>query len=86
MHENRNGIAWLALVVAVLALVLGWSAFNRSGVDVEDVVERQVRESAAEMEQKYQDLEVRVRGNTSAGLRNAATDVATDTDPTTPGE
>lgn len=35
-------VAWIALIVSVLALILGWVAFNRTGEDLENQIQRQV--------------------------------------------
>ncbi len=79
-------MAWTALVVALLALILGWTAFNRAGADIGDIVEQEVREATQEMEQKYQEAEVRTRANVSEELNEAAQDASTDTDPGTVGD
>ena len=85
-RNNGSGVAWTALIVAIIALILAWSAFNRAGADIGDIVERQVRESTQELEQRYQQLELRVRDNTSEELQEAASDVSTDTDPNNVGD
>jgi predicted metal-dependent hydrolase len=85
-RNNGSGVAWTALIVAIIALILGWSAFNRAGADIGDMVEQQVRESTQDLEQRYQQLELRVRDNTSSGLQEAADDAATDTDPNNVGD
>ncbi len=87
MHDNNsNGVAWTALIVAILALILGWSAFNRAGADIGDIVEQEVREATQEIEQNYQEAEVRARGEVSEELNEAAQDAATDSDPNNAGE
>jgi hypothetical protein len=87
MHDNnRNGVAWTALIVALLALILGWTAFNRAGADIGDIVEQEVREATQELEQRYQNLEADVRGNVSEDLNEAAQDASTDSDPNSAGE
>lgn len=37
-------LAWLALVVAVAALVLAWAAFNRTGEDLERRIQQEIGE------------------------------------------
>lgn len=93
MNSTTTTVAWIALLVALIALVLSWTAFNRSGVDVEQLVQEQVSEATAKMDAQYQQFEARVRADTAAGLRNsadtldkAAADAATDSAPSTPGE
>ena len=48
---NSNGVAWTALVVAIVALILAWSAYNRAGVDLEDQAAAAVDEAAEEVDQ-----------------------------------
>lgn len=53
--SSGGGVAWLALIVAIAALVLAWSAYKRTGGDLDDVLkgvtegaERSVRGAAAD--------------------------------------
>jgi uncharacterized protein (DUF342 family) len=52
-HNNTmrgaSAVAWIALVGAVLALLLGWTAFNRSGRDVSTIVENQTQEAVEDV-------------------------------------
>lgn len=50
-----KGLAWLALIVAIIALILGWVAFNRSGQDLEALVEQEVQEAMNEFEMEVED-------------------------------
>ncbi|HYO13138.1 MAG TPA: hypothetical protein VE685_08095 [Thermoanaerobaculia bacterium] len=50
-----GGVAWLALIVAILALILAWSAYRRTGGDLDSLVQdvsedagRRVRGAAEE--------------------------------------
>lgn len=85
-NATSNAVAWLALIIALVALALGWMAFNRTGVNVEEMVQQQVREATVELQNDYQQLEARVRQNTAEGLRDAAQDVQTDQATGTIGE
>ncbi len=85
-ERKNSGVAWSALILSLLAIVFSWTAFNRSGQDVEDIVAREVEESTQEMEEKYQALEARVRGNVAEDLEDASADVSTDSDPSSVGE
>lgn len=41
VYDNNRGpsaVAWTALVISILALVIAWLAYNRSGRDLEDTV------------------------------------------------
>ena len=81
-----ESVAWVALAVAIVALLVGWAAYNRSGQDVAEVVREQVEEATAELQLNYEQLERTVRQNTASGLEGAAgvldqaaDDVATET-------
>lgn len=54
----------MALVLALVALVLAWVAFNRTGQDVEALVEQEVQEAIEEIEQAQQDAEEAVENAT----------------------
>ena len=86
MNQNNNGVAWTAMLVAILALIMGWAAFNRAGADIEDIVQQEVEEATQEMRQNYQELEAELRGSASQSLEEAAQDAATDGDPNSAGE
>lgn len=42
--KKGNALAWLALIVGILALILAWSAYNRAGADLEDQAENEIEE------------------------------------------
>ncbi len=44
--NNNNGVAWAGLVIAVLALIVAWSAFNRAGQDLVPTVVDESEEAA----------------------------------------
>jgi len=52
--NNASGVAWTALVVAILALILAWSAYNRAGVDLEDQAAAVAEDAAEEVEDAAQ--------------------------------
>ena len=60
-----KGIAWLALVVGIVALILSWVAYNRSGVDLEDQIEAAIEaameEVAEEVDQAEDAIEAEIR-------------------------
>lgn len=69
---NGNGIiAWLALVIAVIALALGWIAYNRTGVDLEQQIQAAAREAAEEVNQEAREAEMEARQETGETLQNA---------------
>lgn len=43
--DSPSWLSWLALLVAIAALIVGWLAYNRSGEDLEDRIKRQVESS-----------------------------------------
>jgi hypothetical protein len=83
MESQNTVVSWIALIIAVLAVVLAWVAFNRTGTDFEAVVRDQIDQRAAEMQANYDQLEAEVRAGTANQLNNAATDVRTDENATT---
>jgi len=64
-RESGEAVAWTALVVAVLALVFSLVAFNRSGIDVNQVVKQELGEALIDFETRYERLENEVRQSTS---------------------
>ena len=44
-RASNSALGWITLIIAVLALVLAWSAYNRAGVDLEDQIEAQADEA-----------------------------------------
>lgn len=85
-REGGDAVAWTAIIIAVLAMIFSWVAFNRSGADVSQVVQEEVNEALVDMEVRYQQLENQVRESTSETLQDAADDISTDEDPNTVGE
>lgn len=84
--ENTKGIATAALVISLVALVLGWTAFNRSGANLEEIIAREAEKAKQNVEETYQEGENAVRDETSEALRKAANDAAVDKDPNSVGE
>jgi DNA anti-recombination protein RmuC len=49
-QSNTNTlIAWIGLVIAIIALVIAWTAYNRSGADLEAEVQRNIDQAVTEM-------------------------------------
>lgn len=87
INTNTNsGLATFALIIAIIALIFSWVAFNRSGADLGEVVEREVEQATMEIRAEYQELEANVRTETSESLENAAEDVSVDGDVNNAGE
>lgn len=80
METQNSFIAWIALTVSIVALILGWVAFNRSGTDVEVVIQERVDEATVELRLEYEQLEAEFRSFTANQLRERAEDVNSDED------
>lgn len=53
-YEQKNmnsAVSWIALIVSVAALVLGWAAYNRAGEDLEDQAAQAVDKVEAEVDE-----------------------------------
>jgi outer membrane biosynthesis protein TonB len=49
-HSNAKGIAWIALVVSIIALIFAWIAFNETGPNLDDRVESEVEQALETMQ------------------------------------
>lgn len=70
MNGSAQAISIVALIVALVALVLGWMAYNRTGEDVEAMVEREIDEARVEFEASLDDLEATLRQSASDAINN----------------
>lgn len=55
MRDERSGkgIAWLALLVATIALLLSWVAYNRTAEQaLEDTIKEKVQEAVGQIEMR----------------------------------
>ena len=43
-NRGASVVAWIALIIAAIALILGWIAYNRTGADLEDQIQTQVQQ------------------------------------------
>lgn len=50
--ENRGTsiVGWIALILSIIALVLAWLAYNRTGADLEAQIQQQVQEATDNIE------------------------------------
>jgi hypothetical protein len=51
VHTRRttgSGVAWAALVIALVALVVAWMAYNRTGTDLETKAQNNVNNAVDE--------------------------------------
>lgn len=58
VYETRRGasaVAWTALVLAILSLVIAWMAYNRSGKDLEDTVSDRIESGAHQIDEAAED-------------------------------
>ncbi|MGH9857381.1 MAG: hypothetical protein ACRD4B_05995 [Acidobacteriota bacterium] len=51
IYAKGDIVGWLALVVAIIALLIGVVAFNRSGRDIEAILEEQAEEAIQDTEE-----------------------------------
>lgn len=73
MNDRSNGasiVAWIALIVAIIALSLSWIAFNRTGADLEQRVQQQVQESANSVENAAEEGANSVEEGVQEGAQN----------------
>lgn len=78
-HDKNSAgsvVAWLALVLAIAALALGWIAYNRTGQDLESTIRNQVDESVNSVQQGAQD----VQENVNQGANEAQDEAEQQTD------
>lgn len=78
METQNSIVGWTALVFALIALVLAWVAFNRSGADIEAIIQEEAERRTAEFQTNFDALEADLRAQMAEQLDNAADDVATD--------
>lgn len=53
MNNQTNGvIAWIALIIAIIALILGWAAFARTTL-IEEGVRKEVSEKGLEIQSEF---------------------------------
>jgi hypothetical protein len=52
-QTKQNGTLWLVAIVSILALILGWAAFNRSGDNLTTEIQQGANELSAETTENY---------------------------------
>lgn len=62
-------VAWIALIVAIIALTLGWVAFNRTGEDLENKIQQQVEQRTQDLQQGAQEGAQNVEEGTREGTQ-----------------
>ncbi len=59
--NTAQGVAWTALILALISLILAWTAFNRAGEDLHEEVQDELNQAVFEIEQGWDVLEARTR-------------------------
>jgi sensor domain CHASE-containing protein len=58
IHEysdrTASALVWLALVLSVIALILAWIAYNRTGEDLESKIQEQVNRAQQSLDNQIQ--------------------------------
>lgn len=67
-NNNTSIVAWIALALSIMAIILAWTAFNRAGQDLEQIVAEQVEEATKELRIEYQQAEDAVLEGTADTL------------------
>lgn len=78
METQTSFVTWIALLLSVVALILGWVALNRSGTDFNEVIQERVEQATTELRLDYEQLEAEFRSLTADELQDAAQDIRTD--------
>lgn len=86
MQNTSQIMAVIALIIALIAVVLAWMAFNRTGVNVETAIQRQVDEAVLEINTNFEQMELRLREEAAARMRETAEEVETDNNTNNVGE
>lgn len=61
-NRSTGGIvAWLALVLAIIALVVAWIAFNRTGQSLETKIRNQVNDSIDSAQQGVEGVQEKIQ-------------------------
>lgn len=52
IHERAGSsiVSWVAIVLSVIAIVLSWIAYNRTGEDLESKINQQLQEAQESVE------------------------------------
>jgi len=77
-YQKGNGLVWTTLVIAIIALILAWVAYNRTGVNIEEQVQAEINEAFAELNIELDTLERQIREGTADTLQDGADEVRTD--------
>jgi len=78
-RSNAKGVAWVALVIALIALIFSWIAFTRTGTQLNDTIEQAVEKQLETNFQTQQDLSANPADTETA---TTSSENATKTPPT----
>ena len=79
-------LGWLALLLSILALVLAWIAYDRTGGNLDDRIQQGVQQGVEGIQKEPEETNTTEDGTTQQGTDTTDTDTTTDgttTDPTT---
>lgn len=84
--RGTSAVAWIALLLALLALSLAWMAYNRTGADLSDRIRQEVNQSAQSAEDATQEAsdEIQQGANQTENAIDAGPD-GVDSDDTDTG-
>ena len=54
-NRGASAVAWIALIISIIALSLAWMAYDRTGADLDQQIQTQVQESVNAAENATQD-------------------------------
>jgi F0F1-type ATP synthase membrane subunit b/b' len=72
-QTNQNGVMWVIAIVVILALIIGWMAFNRSGDNLSTEISQEGSELGTETRENYNDV-----GNNIENSINSVSESAQD--------
>ena len=78
-HAVTKIIAWLALIIAILALALAWTAYDRTGADLDDQIESGVENTDNALDSAGDATEDATK-DTLQGIEEAAGNAADEID------
>ena len=76
-------LGWVALILSVLALVLAWMAYDRTGANLDERIQQQVQQVAPDTTQQEEDTDT--TETSPQGTTEEGTDTTDTTDTTTDG-
>lgn len=54
-NERGDAAGWVAIIIAVVALILSWIAYNRTGEDLENQIQREVDNAVMQVDDAAQE-------------------------------